>query len=54
MKSLFMDPSPVFRNGATKIAQWVRTLTALTDNLGSILGTHKAVYNYLKLQFYNP
>ena len=54
MKSLFMDPSPVFRNGTTKIAQWVRTLTALTDNLGSILGTHKAVYNYLKLQFYNP
>lgn len=49
MKHLFMNPSPVFRSRAAKIAQWVRTLAALTQDLGSVLSTHMAVSIYLKL-----
>lgn len=30
---------------AWKMTQWLRELTALTENLGSILNTHKSAHN---------
>lgn len=53
LKRLFMDPFPGLRTRAAKIAQRVRILTTLTEDLGWALSTGVAVYDYLKLQFYS-
>jgi hypothetical protein len=33
------------------MAQWLRTLAALTEDLGLVPSAHMVVYNHLKLQF---
>lgn len=53
LKRPFMDPFPGVRTRAAKIAQRVRILITITEELGSVLSTRVAVYNYLKLQYYS-
>ena len=36
---------------AGEMAQWLRALTALPEDPGSILSTHMAAHNCLKIQF---
>lgn len=36
---------------AGEVAQWLRAMAALEENLGSIPSTRMATKNYLKLQF---
>ena len=37
--------------GAGEMAQWLKALTALREDPGSVLSTYTAAHNYLKLQF---
>lgn len=38
--------------GSGKMAQWLRALAALEEDLGLVPSTHMLVFNHLKLQFH--
>lgn len=38
-------------SGAGRMVQWLRTLVALTEDLGSVPNTHTVGHTHLQLQF---